>query len=71
MSALRERAVIAGKLSMSVGHPAACCPKRGDTLIASVVLVLLVAGWIMNFVGPRQITEGVGNFIAHNFQRQA
>jgi hypothetical protein len=45
--------------------------KRGDTLIASVVLVLLLAGWVMNFIGPKQLTEGVGNFIAYSFPRQA
>ena len=71
MSALHENAVIAGRGSMLRGHPAAGRANRGDTLIASVVLVLLLAGWIMNFVGPRQLSEGVGTFLAYSFLRHA
>jgi hypothetical protein len=71
VSALHERAIIAGKEHTLRGHLAPCRPKRGDTLIASVVLVLLLAGWLMNFVGPRRLSEGVGTFLAYSFQRQA
>jgi hypothetical protein len=56
---------------MSLSYLTTCPAKRSDTLIASVVLVLLLAGWVMNFIGPRQLTEGVGSFIAHSFPRQA
>jgi hypothetical protein len=56
---------------MSLSYLTACPAKRGDTLIASAVLVLLLAGWLMNFVGAKELTEGVGNFIAYSFPRQA
>jgi hypothetical protein len=54
-----------------VGYLSTCRTKRGDTLIASLVLVFLLAGWLMNFVGPKELSEGVGNFIAYSFPRQA
>jgi hypothetical protein len=56
---------------MPLSYLTACPAKRGDTLIASVVLVLLLAGWVMNFVGPKQLTDGVNSFIAFSFLRQA
>ncbi len=71
VSAPCERAVSAVKRYTSVSYLTACPAKRGDTLIASVVLVLLLAGWLMNFVGPKELSEGVGNFIAYSFPRQA
>ena len=71
MSAPCERAVSAVKSYTSVSYLAACPAKRGDTLIASMVLVLLLAGWLMNFVGAKELSEGVGNFIAYSFPRQA
>ena len=71
MSAPCEKAVSTGNCYMSLSYLTACPAKRGDTLIASVVLVLLLAGWLMNFVGPRELSEGVGNFIAYSFPRQA
>ena len=71
MSAPYERAVIAAKSITCANYLGTCPAKRGDTLIASVLLVLLLAGWVMNFVGPKELTEGVGNFIAYSFPRQA
>jgi hypothetical protein len=71
MSAPCEETVVAARGLASGSYLATRRAKRGDTLIASVVLVLLLAGWLMNFVGPRQLTEGVGSFIAHKLQRQA
>jgi hypothetical protein len=71
MSAPCERAVFAAKGITSGSYLATCRTKRGDTLIATVVLALLLVGWLMNFVGPRQLSEGVGNFIAYSFPRQA
>lgn len=38
--------------------------RRCDTLIASAVLVLLVAGWIMNFVDPKQAAWRFNELIA-------
>jgi hypothetical protein len=35
-------------------------PKRLDTLIASALLVLLIAGWVMNFVSVGQLSLGLG-----------
>lgn len=71
MSATHERAASTGNCYMSLSYLTTCPVKRSDTLIASIVLVLLLAGWLMNFVGPRQLSEGVGNIIAHSFPRQA
>ena len=71
MSAPCGTTIRAVKSITSVSCLAACPAKRGDTLIASVVLVLLLAGWLMNFVGPKELSEGVGNFIAYSFPRQA
>ena len=65
MPALDHGAVIVPKRAMP---PRA---GRGDTLIASAVLILLLAGWIMNFIGPRQLAQGVGTLLAHGFARQA
>ena len=45
-------------------------PKRCDTLIASTVLVLLIAGWVLNFVSIRQLSLGLGSLIAHTAARQ-
>jgi hypothetical protein len=71
VSAPYERAVSAARVITSGNYLGACPAKRGDTLIASVVLVLLIAGWVMNFVGAKQLTDGVGTFIAYSFPRQA
>ena len=71
MSAPCETTIKAVRSFTSVGYLSTCRTKRGDTLIASVVLVLLLAGWLMNFVGPKELSEGVGNFIAYSFPRQA
>jgi hypothetical protein len=70
VSAPYERAVSAARVITSGNYLGMCPAKRGDTLIASFVLVLLLAGWLMNFVGPKELTEGVGNFIAYSFPRQ-
>ena len=51
--------------------PASCKPKRCDTLIASAVLALLIAGWVLNFVSVKQLSIGLGDLIAHASSRQA
>jgi hypothetical protein len=45
-------------------------PKRCDTLIASAVLVALIAGWVMNFVSVKQLSSGIGGLLAHATLRQ-
>jgi hypothetical protein len=71
MSAPCETTISAIRSLASVGYLSTCRTKRSDTLIASVVLLLLLAGWVMNFVGPKELSEGVGNIIAYSFPRQA
>jgi len=44
---------------------------RRDTLIASAVLVLLLAGWALNFVSVKQLTLGLGSYLVHTLARQA
>ena len=69
MSALRNHAALAGHDGEDAGNGTASLlasrqPKRCDTLIASALLVLLIAGWAMNFVSVRQLSLGLGSFIA-------
>jgi hypothetical protein len=69
VSALRNHAALAGHDGEDAGNGTASLlasrqPKRCDTLIASALLVLLIAGWAMNFVSVRQLSLGLGSFIA-------
>ena len=75
MSALRNGAALAGHDGEDAGNGTAGFiasrqPKRSDTLIASAVLVVLIAGWVMNFVSVRQLSVGLGSLIAHAAARQ-
>jgi hypothetical protein len=75
VSALRNHA-LAGHDGEDAGNGTAVSiasrqPKRCDTLIASALLVLLIAGWVMNFVSVRQLSLGLGTLIAHASSRQA
>ena len=75
MSALRKHAALAGHDDEDAGNGTAAYlasrqTKRGDTLIASAVLVLLIAGWAMNFVNIRQLSLELGMRIAHAAARQ-
>jgi hypothetical protein len=45
-------------------------PKRCDTVIASAVLVALIAGWVLNFVSVKQLPLGLGSLLAHATSRQ-
>jgi hypothetical protein len=70
VSALRNGAALAGHDGEGAGNGTARFlasrqPKRCDTLIASALLVLLIAGWVMNFVSIRQLSMGFGTLIAH------
>jgi hypothetical protein len=38
--------------------------RRCDRLIASALLVALIAGWIMDFVGARQLAQRLDSLIA-------
>jgi hypothetical protein len=74
VSALRNHAALAGDEHEDAGNGTASRlasrqPKRGDTLIASVLLVLLIAGWVMNFVSIRQLSLGLGSLIGHAVAR--
>jgi hypothetical protein len=74
VSALRNHAALAGHDGEDAGNGAASFlasrhPKRGDTLIASAVLVLLIAGWVMNFVSVRQLSHSFGSLMAHTSLR--
>jgi len=75
VSALRNRAALAGHDDEDAGNGTAAYqasrqPKRCDTLIASALLGLLIAGWAMNFVSVRQFSLGLGSLIAHAAARQ-
>ncbi len=75
MSALRNHAALAGHDSEDAGNGTASLlasrqPKRCDTLIASAVLAVLIAGWVMNFVSVRQLSLGLNSLIAHAGTRQ-
>jgi hypothetical protein len=74
VSALRNHAALAGHDDEDAGNGTATLvasrqPKRCDTLIASALLVLLIAGWVMNFVSVRQLSLGLGSLIAHTGAR--
>jgi hypothetical protein len=45
--------------------------ERRDRLIASALLVALLAGWALNFVSVKQLSLGLGGFLAHAAQRHA
>jgi hypothetical protein len=59
MSASHEGA----KRASAPGYPALRA-KRSDTLIASAVLVALIAGWVMNFVSVKQL-PGLDTILAY------
>ena len=45
--------------------------ERRDRLIASALLLALLAGWALNFVSVKQLSMSLGDFIAHATARQA
>ena len=56
--------------SASASLPGACRARRSDTVIATAVLALLLAGWAMNFVEPRRFLLGIGSMLTHGIVRQ-
>jgi hypothetical protein len=56
--------------SISMHQRASRRVQRCDALIASTVLVFLLAGWVMNFVDAKQVTLSVSSFLMGHFARQ-
>jgi hypothetical protein len=56
---------VKGKDTMPGSYLASRRAERCDTLIASALLVALIAGWIMNFVSVKQLEGGLDSFLAH------
>jgi hypothetical protein len=69
-SALHAHAALAPRRSASRGLLAARRTERRDRLIASALLVVLLAGWALNFVPIRQLSLDIGGFLVHAAQRQ-
>jgi hypothetical protein len=70
-SALHTQAAFAPRRRASRGLLAARRTERRDRLIASALLLALLAGWLLNFVSVKQLSLGLGSFLAHAAQRQA
>lgn len=65
MSALHEPAGITRKESASMNFLTAHRAARCDSLIASAVLSALIAGWVMSFITPKQLSLGFGGLLAY------
>jgi hypothetical protein len=48
---------------MPLGHLASQPARRGDTVVASAVLLALIAGWILNFVSARDVAQCLDSLI--------
>ena len=70
MLALYSHAATVPRLRAPRGMLAARRTERRDRVIACAVLVALRAGWVLNFVSVRQLSVGIGDFLAHAAQRQ-
>jgi hypothetical protein len=68
--ALHSHAATAPRRIAPRGMLAARRTERRDRLIASALLVALLAGWALNFVSVRQLSLGLEGFLAHAGQRQ-
>jgi hypothetical protein len=76
VSALRNHAALAGHDGEDAGNGtmgfiASRQAKRGDTLIATALLAVLIAGWVMNFVSVKDVSLGLGSLIAHASARHS
>jgi hypothetical protein len=74
VSALRQRAVVVQAEGVPATFVASPRAQRFDTLIASAVLMLLLAGWMLNFVSFNDLnylTRSLGGYLAHATTRQA
>jgi hypothetical protein len=45
--------------------------ERRDRLIASALALVLLAGYVLNFVSLKQLSQDLGGYIAHALTRQA
>jgi hypothetical protein len=45
--------------------------ERRDRLIASALLMALLAGWALNFVSVKELSLNLGGFLVHAPWRQA
>jgi hypothetical protein len=70
-SALHAQAAFAPRRRASRGLLAARRTERRDRLIASALLLALLAGWALNFISIKQLSLSLGGFIAHATARQA
>jgi hypothetical protein len=68
---LDQRAMMASSRGAASGFLETRRAGRRDTLIASAVLVLLLAGWALNFVSVKQLTLGFGSYLVYTVARQA
>jgi hypothetical protein len=59
-----DRAGIEGKDTMQGAYPTSRRTERYDTLIASTLLVALIAGWVFNFVSLKQVTIRLDSLVA-------
>jgi hypothetical protein len=73
VSASRNHAALAGQDESEAGtrttFGVACQGRRGDTLIATTLLVLLIAGWVTNFVSIKDLSVGFSSLIAQAMPR--
>ena len=65
MSALPQRAAIVQRKGVSATVCISRRAQRRDTLVASAVLVLLLAGWMLNFFSLKQLTHSLGSYVAY------
>ena len=70
-SALHAQAAFAPRRSAPRGLLAARRTERRDRLIASALLLALLAGWVLNFVSVKQLSLGLGDFLAQATARHA
>jgi hypothetical protein len=71
VSAMHAQIAFAPRRNASRGMLAARRTERRDRLIASALLLALLAGWVLNFVSFNQLSLSLGGFIAHAIARQA
>ena len=71
MSALQALATIVPRQSAPRGMLAARRTERRDRLIASALALVLLAGYVLNFVSLKQLSQDLGGYIAHALTRQA
>jgi hypothetical protein len=68
---MHAQAAFAPRRNAPRGLLAARRTERRDRLIASALLLALLAGWALNFVSFKELSLSVGGFLAHATARQA